>query len=164
MKYIFVVIMLCGQLLVNAQNSKYNQAYDYYNNGELELAVNLFNEIEPSQLTNQEFYFLRGSCYSELGDSNKAIADLTKSINLDGTYANSYYQRGFSYFGSGESDKALSDFTTAIKLDPSFAEAFVNRGSVYYDLGNQQAACADWKTAIDLGVTMAEQLYEQLCN
>ena len=69
-------------------------------------------------------YNNRGIAYSEQGEFEKAIADLTKAIELDPTDAPAYKNRGDAYWQEGELDKATADYNKVIELDPVFdAEA-----------------------------------------
>ena len=47
------------------------------------------------------FYNNRGWAYRDQGELDKAIADFTKAIELDPTYAVAYNNRGFVYHDQG---------------------------------------------------------------
>ena len=61
-------------------------------------------------------YFGRAMVYSEKGESDKVIADLTEVIRLNPKDAEAYFVRGLTYKAMGESDKAEKDFYRAKKL------------------------------------------------
>ncbi|MEO9965079.1 MAG: tetratricopeptide repeat protein [Reichenbachiella sp.] len=157
-----LAICLCSSTI--AQPTSIDKAHELLLDGNLEEALSMFDELEIKNKSNAEFYFLRGSCQSELGDNNKAILDLNRSIELEKDNSNTYYQRGFAYFSIGNSEAALVDFNQALKLSPDYGEAYLNRGSVQYDLGNSDAACKDWQAALDTGLTLAQALLDQLCK
>lgn len=58
---------------------------------------------------------------------DRAIADHTRAIELDPTYAAAYYNRGVAHDGKGDSDDAIADYTRAIEIEPKFASACIAR-------------------------------------
>lgn len=165
MKLLFTLLFLTSFLTdASSQNPTLDQAHELLADGYLEEALDMFNDLESSNKSNAEFFFLRGSCLSELGENEKAIADLNISISLNNLNADAFYQRGFANFTLGNSPLALEDFNQTITLSPEYGEAYLNRGTVQYDLGNAEAACQDWQYALDVGLTLAQSLLDQLCN
>lgn len=138
-----------------------DQAYELYDQGQLEKAITILNDNEASN--DPRYFFLRGSCYSELGENALAVQDFNKAIQLQPKWPEAFYQRGFSYFAAGQSRLAIQDFDQTILQDSTYAEAYLNRGSVYYDLGNEEEACINWLKASQLGLELATQLTGQLC-
>ena len=65
----------------------------------------------------QMAYNNRGIAYGDLKQYDKAIADLTKVIELYPEPAKAYNNRGNAYLGLQQFDKAIADFTKAIDLD-----------------------------------------------
>jgi Tfp pilus assembly protein PilF len=60
----------------------------------------------------------RGFHYLRVGDYDKAIKDLNKSVELDPTKAISYRTRGICYMNMQCHETALSDFNKAVEIDP----------------------------------------------
>jgi hypothetical protein len=60
----------------------------------------------------------RGLAYREKGDLPRAIADLTKAIDRDGSNASAYYQRGLARADSGDLAGSRADLADAVGLDP----------------------------------------------
>lgn len=80
--------------------------------------------VFPPSLT----YSNRGVAYGELGETQKAIADLDKAILINPNFAEAYYNRGVVYNELGENQKAIADYNQAIRINPNYAEAYYNRG------------------------------------
>jgi tetratricopeptide (TPR) repeat protein len=78
----------------------------------------------------------------------RALADLTRAIDLDPHRARSRAYRGFAYLQSGEVDRALADFNEAIRLDPKDAEGFRGRAAAYGRKGDPDRGLADFAEAV----------------
>jgi tetratricopeptide (TPR) repeat protein len=95
-------------------------------------------------------YTNRGNTYEKLGRFAEALADHTRAITLDPTFAMAFYNRGITYTKLGQFDEALADHTQAIALDPADARAYANRGNTYEQLGRYDEALADLDHALIL--------------
>jgi tetratricopeptide (TPR) repeat protein len=81
---------------------------------------------------------------------DRAIADFTEALRLDGNNAVIYRERGNTYSNKGDYDKAIADFNQAIRLNPNYAAAYGNRGNAYWMKGDRTRARADWSKALEL--------------
>jgi len=79
-----------------------------------------------------------------------AIADFTKTIELNPKYAPAYADRGSIYSSRTQWDMAIADFSKAIELDPVYAYAYNYRGFAYSQKGQKELAVADLKMCISL--------------
>jgi tetratricopeptide (TPR) repeat protein len=97
-------------------------------------------------------YYERGIINGRLKLYDQAIADFSRSIELNPRDSAAYNNRGLARAkGLKEYNKAIVDFTKAVELDPQFAEAYDNRGIAYRMASDDKVkACADWKRACDL--------------
>jgi tetratricopeptide (TPR) repeat protein len=95
-------------------------------------------------------YYNRGLAELEIGEYDRAIADLDASIRLDPTSASTFNNRGSAWYAKGDPDRAIADFDKAIQLDPAYAFAYNNRGEVWRDKGDFNRAIADYGKAISL--------------
>src|SRR5262249_17865257 len=68
-------------------------------------------------------YACRGYAYSKLGQSDKAVADYSKAIELDPKYATAWNDRGAVYSELNQLHKAVADLSRALELDPKYATA-----------------------------------------
>ena len=97
-----------------------------------------------------EEYFLRGNGKSEKGDYSGAIADYSKSIELEPNFSGTYNNRANVYFTLKRYDEAIADYSKAIELKPDYASAFYNRGLSFYSLKRYDEAIKDFTSAIYL--------------
>ncbi|MCL1930581.1 MAG: tetratricopeptide repeat protein, partial [Treponema sp.] len=83
----------------------------------------------------------RGNAWLKSGDTNRAIDDYSRAVNLpaNGSLASRaglYNSRGYAYAERGETEKAIADFSQALNLRPNYADALANRSRAYYRTGN----------------------------
>src|SRR5262249_50233625 len=80
-------------------------------------------------------YFLPGRAYELLGRHREAVADFTKTIELDSKAAGAYDRRGSEQFKLGRLAESLADFDQLLKLRPDAAPGHWKRGITLYYLG-----------------------------
>src|SRR5262249_49329879 len=95
----------------------------------------------------------RGQAYTDLHQSDKALADYSKAIELDPKNAAAWHNRGYAYKELHQYDKAVADLNKAIELDPKDAIPWNNRASAYLRLREYDKEIADWNKAVALEPT-----------
>jgi tetratricopeptide (TPR) repeat protein len=95
-------------------------------------------------------YVDRGWAYYWVDDGERAIADLTRAIELRADHAEAYRCRGDVYTWLGEYEKALADYDRAIELAPEYGAAYYGRGEVREYRRELDLAIADLTRAIEL--------------
>ncbi len=85
------------------------------------------------------------------GETEQAILNFNKAIELNPDNAKAYNNRGQAYITQGNLEEALQDFTRAIAVDPSYAKAYNRRALTYYELKDYENAWADVRKAESLG-------------
>ncbi len=112
-----------------------------------EQAISLYNraiDIDPQA----EMFVMRSDAYRELGDSDQAIADATRAIEMQPGYIFAHLQRGQTYFEMRQFDKALKDFDQAAQLDSKNIDAHYFRALTNVMLGNCKSAIEDYSKVI----------------
>lgn len=103
-----------------------------------------------------EEFSQRGITRFEKNDLDGAIADFTKTIELNGQQLEfCYYFRGIALYRRGRLDEAIADLTKAITLKqhPRF---FADRGNMLAQKGDLDGAMADLNKAIELQPKLAK--------
>lgn len=99
------------------------QANDYFKAKDYENAVKYYTqaiELNPNNAIyygNRSLAYLRTECYGY------ALADATKSIELDKKYIKGYYRRATSNMALGKFKAALRDYETVVKVKPNDKDA-----------------------------------------
>jgi tetratricopeptide (TPR) repeat protein len=108
-------------------------------------------------------YFYRGYIQDAVkGNVDQAIADYTRSIELNPQSAETYFNRGFVYHTKNNLDQAIADYTRAAELDPKYdlarfalAVGYANRGLSYAEKDDLDRAIADCDKAIEIDPKVA---------
>jgi len=95
-------------------------------------------------------YLQTAQTYSDDGDLERALADLTRALQLNPKLATAYNNRGVIHSQRGELARAIADFSAALRLDPQVAEVYHNRGLAYATQGAYPQAIEDFTRALAL--------------
>ena len=106
-------------------------------------------------------YNNRGTAYTDVGDSGRALADFDRAIELNPNYVHAYNNRGSTYAEKGDYGRAIEDFDHAIELDSNYADAYSNRGNAYRAQENFDRAFADYGKALELNPSLATTYYNR---
>lgn len=87
------------------------------------------------------------------GETQKAVADLTKAIQQDSGNAEAHSELAFLASQAGAYGDCEDLATLAIKADPKLAEAWANRGSCRYGKGDKIAALNDLEASLAIRKT-----------
>lgn len=117
--------------------------------GEWDAAVEAANRaIQLAPRAN--YYNERAVAESYKGDSDLAIADYTKAIELDTTKPGYYRNRANVEYAKGNFEGALADYTKAIEIDPRDAASLNDRAVVKSRARDFDGAISDATRAIEL--------------
>ncbi|HEY2341427.1 MAG TPA: tetratricopeptide repeat protein, partial [Chthoniobacteraceae bacterium] len=95
-------------------------------------------------------YYNRGVAKRSKGDTDGAMADCTRALDIDPKHYKAYYIRGTLKRAAGNAQGAINDFTEAITIEPKLALAYDARGSAKKSLGDTEGAMADYNRTLDL--------------
>lgn len=97
------------------------------------LAIKLLDQVITCSLSKDmigQAYYYKGYRLERLGQYNKALDALNKSINMDPMNletSNSYYIIGLMFFNRGKYKKALDAFEKCLDNKPDYKEAIEYR-------------------------------------
>jgi tetratricopeptide (TPR) repeat protein len=97
----------------------------------------------------------RGEEHRLAGRHVDAVADFTRTLELDPENAWATASRGQAYQAIGHYGDALADLDRAIELDPGLLWAIVDRGLTYQAMERYDEAIADFTRAIELAPSYA---------
>jgi lipoprotein NlpI len=115
-----------------------------------EASIKACTELIGLNAKDASAYYSRGMVYFETEEYDRAIADFSKTAEIDTRHVDALNQRGLAYRSKGELDRAIADYSKVIEIDPSHADAYNNRGNAYGAKGNYDRAIADYTQAMEL--------------
>ena len=116
--------------------SKFEEAMDAIDHGDYAQAKNRFEEVLREDPRNPDVLYNLGMCFTELGQPDKAIIALKKSIEYNPEHSNSYVALGYAYSKVGETNAATRYLLKALDLDPDNAYAMRNLGGIFGKSGD----------------------------
>jgi len=162
---LFLSLMVCMTSAASAGHLEdLSDGAKAYKKGDFDEATRFYTSaISSGKLSQKDLsaaYALRGmawfkkSAYDSrdkaLHTLDKAIADLTKAIELDPQLDIAYYYLGLACKTKGDDDKAIANYTKAIEIDPRYDEAYCERGMSWYRKSDYDKAIADFTKAIEI--------------
>mgnify|MGYP001809656039 CR=1 FL=1 len=90
------------------------------------LTVLLFAACPVYAGDEADAYFSSGSSKFDKKDYAGAIADFTRTVELDAKASRAYHNRGIAKMKTGDRPGAIQDFIRVIEIDPQLAEAFLD--------------------------------------
>lgn len=129
-------------------NAKHEKADKLLKKGELQKALELFNELIEELGENPILYSDRGVVFLHLNKREECLNDLSKAVQLQPDYSYRYACRAFAYSHFKLLDEAIVDYQKAVELDPEDAVAHNNLGMLleqkgYKDEADRRFAVAD---------------------
>jgi tetratricopeptide (TPR) repeat protein len=162
-KAILVLFSLFAPLWILAQ-----PAYVYHEKGKKLLedkkyieSIAQFDLAIKADATYFEAYVDRGRANEALGKNDLAMADYTKTTQLNTKYAPGFFYKAKLNAQLGNDALAITDYTTAIKLNPDYLDSYVNRGMLYVKTSQSENALKDFNKAVSLDGKNAEVLYQR---
>lgn len=126
---------------LNEGKNNYNAAISDYS----KLMEISDDNFVPNLLSN------RADCYKKMGMYQQSIADYTKAIAIDSTYAYYYGYRGDAKRLMGDYKDAIDDLTKAISVEPRESWFYYQRGWIEEEfLKNNEAGLNDYNEAISI--------------
>ncbi|MDB5617113.1 tetratricopeptide repeat protein [Tardiphaga sp.] len=117
----------------------------------------VLEDFSESARTRGIAYVGRGLAWSEKGDVDRAIADMTDAIRLNPNDSLAYSNRGILWREKKNVERAIADFTWAIRIDAlprsdiggdGHVNIYTNRGLAYQAKGDLVLALSDFDEAI----------------
>ena len=138
---------------------RFKEAVNLAASGRLEEAKSVFEEILLDEPRNAEVLYNLGMCFTELGQPDKAITALRKSIEYNPKHANSYVALGYAYDRMGDSEAARKYLLEALNLDPENAYAMRNLGGLFGKSGDMEQSLFYLKKAYKISPSDANTVY-----
>jgi tetratricopeptide (TPR) repeat protein len=122
----------------------FNRGIAYFDKRQYEKSIqDMTSVLEDERMVDAIPYFFRGTAYAHLRMPDQALADLSRSIELNPNVSESFKNRGLVYEMRQEYERALVDYDIAFQLNPANRKLLINRSKIYYLLKDYQKALDD---------------------
>lgn len=91
--------------------------------------------LKPGNHTQALAYFNEGVTFQLQNKPANAVADYTKAIAADPTFAKAYYNLAIAYRSGGLMDRALDNYELALIADPNYTDARFNYAVLLQEQG-----------------------------
>ncbi len=100
-----------------------------------------------------EAFYLRGTCFTELHQPQKAVEDLSAATRLKPGWAEAWCALGIAQITSGETALGVASLTKALQLNSKMLPAWEARARGYRDLHRTDAELRDIEELLQLDAT-----------
>jgi tetratricopeptide (TPR) repeat protein len=136
-----------------------NRGVAYKAKGEMDRAIQDYDEAIRLEPDVNSFFLNRGNAYQVKGDYRRAIEDYDQAIYLKPDYADAFNARCWTRtIANTTLEAVLFDCDESLRLRPDGAAALDSRGFVYFRMGRYDKAIADCDKALS-GYPNANSLY-----
>ena len=139
-----------------------NRCGAYFATQQLDLATADCDRGLSVQPNDASIYLARGNIRLTQEDSEGAVQDYSRVIELNKTANNpsvdqrAYSNRASALVNLGDLNGALRDVNKAIELKPDAAEDYFKRGAIQATTGDREAAAQDMEKAADLYIQQGQ--------
>ena len=140
-------------------HSKFDQAINFFENGNLNESKKLCLEILKDEPKNFDILHLTGIISFQLKNYKKSSELISEAIKINPKDAEAYNNMGIVLKELNQFDIAHNNFCSAIKIKPDFAEAHYNSGVVLKELEQEANAIKSFRLAIKFKKNYAEAYY-----
>lgn len=138
----------------------YDKLNEYFIEKRYDDALEYCNKIIDSCHDSSQNYFYRGETYKYQGKFKEAIADFTKTIELNPNFHKPYLRRAvlnsYDFKNYNSRQKAKDDLKTAVLLSPEDPEVYYISGLVFSHIGTREEAIESLNKAIQLNPKYAD--------
>jgi tetratricopeptide (TPR) repeat protein len=114
----------------------FEEAIIHFRKGDFEEARETFESILLESPRDAEVLYNLGLCFTDLGQVDKAVTVLNKSIEYNPGHSHSHVALGYAYFKLGDSVNALKYSLHALKLVPGDYTVMLNLAGIYGKMGD----------------------------
>ena len=111
----------------------------------LGISLDLLNEIIDTDSDDKLALLARGSVYLKMGNTENAIGDFSRTLQIDPSHPKAYHLRGLAREMAGDDDQALKDLNKAIDIDSEYGAAYYSRATLLTKMGQEDSALEDMK-------------------
>jgi predicted Zn-dependent protease len=154
--FIFFIIVSFSLLLsdddhTTGDDNLYQQAVQYAEAGQFELARETFKSHLRENPDDAEAYFQLGNAFGSQEQRDSAIACYDKALSLNAALDGARYNKGWHYYQQKKYDEAIRELLTLRERNPAYLDGIQLMGDVYYDQKKYDQAIQWYEEAYSKG-------------
>jgi tetratricopeptide (TPR) repeat protein len=151
-KYPEVMKTVAGLLNSDPMNEKYLRILAKAQNGASDPAgaSTTYTQLLNSGVADAELLILRAECYRKTGETDKALDDIKKYLEIYPENNAALSLAGKAEGRSGDNLKAIEYFSQNLKLHPNDPECYIDRANSYFISKSWDLAINDYSMSLDL--------------
>jgi tetratricopeptide (TPR) repeat protein len=151
-KFSEVIKGLSGLAGSNSDNEKYLRILAKAEIGESNPAGAsvTYSQLLSSGVADAELLILLADCYRKTGETDKALADIKKYLEIYPENKEALSLAGKVESVSGDNLKAIEYFTNNLKLHPNDPQCYIDRANSYFISRSWEWAINDYSMSLDL--------------
>jgi len=115
-----------------------------------------YSKLIVLEIPDADLYISRAECYRKTGETNRAMADIEKFLNLYPQNKKALSLAGKIETASGDYMKALEYFSENLRYHPNDAECYIDRADTYLLSRSWEWAMKDYSMSLDLNPSNSE--------
>lgn len=154
-----VIVVAAIAIPVSMNNIKFtkqlSEGVHEKSKGNLKLAKKAFKKAIDMRPESSDTHYFLGSLYLAENDSDRAIKELRRAIELDGSKSKYYAELSYVYINlMDEQEKAIEEMDKAIKIDPDDYQYRFTLGVYLEKGGKKEEAIRQFEKAYELEPSM----------
>jgi tetratricopeptide (TPR) repeat protein len=141
---------------------KRTQALALHNQGKIEQAIRLYDELLGPAGADAELVYWRGVAHGKAGREDMALVDFRRVMDLDPGRFEAYLYADRILSRQRRFDDCVDVWNRYLRVVPGDATAYMERGGSHYHRGDFAAAHADARRACELGKREACAMAERV--
>ena len=137
-------------------HTKFNQAINFFENGNLNESKKLCLEILIDEPKNFDILHLLGIISFKLKDYKNSADLIAKAITINPKNAEAYNNHSLVLKKLNKLEEAIESLNQAIKIKPDFIQAYNSRGHLLVELDRLDAALENFNKSIEINPNFAE--------
>ena len=133
-----------------------------YDKGNIEEAIEIFQDIINQQPDFSEAYINLGDAYYKSNKVNEAIGYWKKALSIDSNLITCYINIGNAFYSQNNINDALPHWHVAVTLAPDNTTALMNLGAAYEKLGDISNAFKYYEQYLNYGLKDKSKDYVQI--
>ncbi len=134
----------------NKTNKLVNEALNLQNAGKHTQALKIYDKLLKHSPNNSRLLFLLGSLYGQMGNFDKCITSLRKSIQINPNQVDANNFLAFAYEYSGKLEAALKSYNNTLQINPENETALLNKANILAKLNRNNEARMNYEQALNL--------------